>query len=386
MIVRVSMLLSLACLLAIAACKTSAPPPAITDPNKKGIIELSAEGVQNAQIRAVRVSPQAFVPRLLVTATINADPKDIARLGARVTGRVGAIHVRLGDHVQKGQPLLEIDAVELHQVSTEFLTAMARARLADDTLSRQRQLVAERVGAVQDLRRAEAEASAASATLHEADEHLRFLGLSEQSVRALREGKQHGGQERSVLRSPIDGQIGALTVSLGQVLTGTEDLVTVTRTDRVWASLQIYERDLASVAPGTKVEVRVPTYADRKFPGEVTAVSDLIDSANKTAEARVSVPNPDGLLKPGMSAVAAVELKSKATGLWLPSDAVQRRGTERIVFVKVAERRFEARPISVGEEQGGMILVPSGISQGEQVVVEGAFALRGELERSELEE
>lgn len=369
----------------LMACRKPAPPPPPAAESSKRIVELTPQGMQNAEVRVAKLTPQTYRPRLSTTALINADPQDIARMGGRVSGRVAAIHVKLGDTVRKGQPLVEIDAVELHQVATEYLTAVARAKEAEDALGRQQQLVAERVGAIADLRRAEANAEAARATLREADEHLHFLGLSDETIRALRTGSSHGSV-RSILRAPIEGRIAALSVSLGQVLNGTEDVVTVIRSNTVQAMLRVYERDIASVQLGTAVELKVPGYPERVFTGTVAAVGDLVDLATRTVEARVAIGNPDGVLKPGMSAVASVALRGGPAELWLPTEAVSEHGTERLVFVKVGDRRFEARPVVVGPEQGGMLPIRSGLESGTEVAVQGAFALRGQLERAELEE
>ncbi len=187
--------------IAVAAACHKPPPslPPAPETNKR-VVELSPEGMQNAEVRTAKLTPQTYRPRLVTTALISADPQDIARLGGRVSGRVAAIHVQLGDPVRRGQPLVEIDAVELHQVATEYLTALARAKEAEDALLRHKQLVAERVGAIVELRRAEANAEAARAALREADEHLHFLGLSDETIRSMRAGSSHGsvpGESRS---------------------------------------------------------------------------------------------------------------------------------------------------------------------------------------------
>jgi cobalt-zinc-cadmium efflux system membrane fusion protein len=375
---------ALLCLVADGCRKPEPPPPAAPLPSKS-IVELSAEGMQNAQVQTAKLLPQTFGPRLTTWATLTAAPQDIARLGARVSGRVVAIHVQLGDAVQKGQPLVEIDAVELHQVSTEYLTAVARAKETDDALARQKQLVAERVGALAELRRAEANAAAAHATLSEADEHLHFLGLTDDAIRALRAGSSHGS-ERSVLRAPFAGRVAALSVALGQVLAGSEDIVTITRAATIQAILRVYERDLAGIAEGTPVELKVPSYPDRPLRGTLVALGGLIDASSRTIEGRVAIANEDGALKPGMSATAVLPLRSAAPKLYLPAQAVQTDGVERVVFVAIGERRFEARPVVVGPEQGGVVAIESGLQSGTEVVVHGAFALRAQLERAALEE
>src|SRR6185437_2138419 len=218
---------------------------------------------------------------------IAGDPSHVAPVGARAAGRVSAVRVALGDHVRRGQVLVEIDTAELHEVTLKYLTALAHARAAQDALARQRPLVEERVGATQDLRRAEAEAASSDAALGEGAEHLRFLGLTEAQIAGL---ERQGAQDatRGQVRSPIDGQIAALDVSVGQVLSGTETIATVADVRDVWASLRVYERDLANVPTGGPAEIRVPAYEPRTFPGTVRFVSDVLDPKSRSAEVRVA--------------------------------------------------------------------------------------------------
>ncbi|TAK32674.1 MAG: efflux RND transporter periplasmic adaptor subunit [Myxococcaceae bacterium] len=359
-------------LVLISACRREAPAPAEPSVTPRGpaVVELTPTGFANARIETTRLAPGGFAPRLAVSATIEGDPQRIARVGARTQGRVSALRVALGDRVRRGQPILELDAVALHETALEYRTAVARARAADDALGRQRQLVAERVGAVADLRRAESEAAVATATLHEAEEHLRSLG---------------GGAARSIVRAPIDGRVASLDVALGQALTGNEDVAVIAQLDTVWATLRLYERDLARVGVGAAVDVRVAGEPTRVFSGTLTFLGDLADPLSHTVEARVALANPDGALRPGMSAAASVALRVPPGGLWLVAGAVQPLGSERVVFVRVGERRFEPRNVAVGEEQGGSVPITSGVVAGDEVVVRGALALRGELERSEEE-
>ena len=370
--------------IASSGCRRSEPAPAAKPAQEPRTIDLTVEGVRNAEVRTLRVSREAFAPRLSVVATLEPDPHHMARVGARVAGRVASIDVRLGERVKKGQPLCQVETVETHHVSSEYLTALARAREANDTLERQRQLVKERVGAVQDLRRAEANAEAANATLREAEEHLHFLGLSTQAIAAVRSGTGRAG-DRSIVRAPIDGRVALVSASLGQVLAGTEDILTIVDSDELWATLRIYERDLAGVAVGTPVELRVPSYPERTFNGTIQVVGEVVDPVTHTVEARAKLTNPDAVLKSGMTATASIPLKAADATLWLPAEAVQPHRALRIVFIRVKDRRFEARPVTTGPEHSGFVPVTSGLAAGTEVVVHGAFALRGELDRAEIQ-
>src|SRR5262249_42593846 len=156
-----------------------------------------------------------------------------------------------------------------------------------------------------------------------------------------------------------------------------EELFVIAQTDEVWAALRVFERDLGAVVPGAAVEVRVPSDPDRVFRGTISFVGDLVDPVTRTAEARAALANATGELRPGMSATAEVALPPESLALWLPTEAVQSHDDGRVVFVRVGERRFEARRVATGAEQAGLVRVVSGIAPGDEVVVQGAFALRG---------
>ncbi|MEI8255482.1 MAG: efflux RND transporter periplasmic adaptor subunit [Deltaproteobacteria bacterium] len=375
----------------LAHAEAATRPAPATPPADAGsrahteVIELTPEGLVTAQVTVERASPDSFAPHLRIAAEIQADPQRMAHVGARSGGRIVAIAVHLGDAVRRGQAIAEIDTVELHQVSMEFLTSIARSRQANDNLTRQQELVRERVGAQADLRRAEADAAAASAALREGEEHLHFLGLTEGQIRQLRARTSHG-EARSTVRAPIDGRVEGVHVSLGQVVSGTEDLVTLAQLDTVWASMRVYERDAVDVRTGTTVEITTPGAPGVTFRGTVAFVSSIVDPITRTFEARVSLANAEAQLRPGMSATATVAVRSATSQLWVPVEAVQAHEGDRVVFVQLGDRRFGPRTVRVGEERNGWVPVLEGIAAGDPVVVRGAFMLRGELERAALEE
>lgn len=377
----------------LAGCGTRtapapAPPQATSSarPEHANRVTLSEEAVRNLNVSVEALNPRVHGPRLEVPATIVADPQQVAQVGARVAGRVVALRAAPGDQVEAGAPLVEIDTVELHQVTMEYLVARARARQANDALSRATALSQERVGAAADVQRARGETSAASATLHEAEEHLHFLGLGDREINRLRSATSHG-QTRSIVRSPFGGRISSLPVSVGQVLTGTETVAVVGRIDRVWASLRLYESDVSRVNLGARVSLHVPgTANDERVEGTLSVVSDVLDPTTRTAEGRVAFANADGRLRPNMSARAWVELPSGDAQLWIPREAVQVHDGASVVFVETGERTFEARPVELGDEASGYVPVRGGVSAGTRVVLRGAFGLRAELEHDELEE
>jgi len=380
--------LALGLMLGGVACRgpeREAPRPAPVAREEAPVVTLTAEGMTNAEVRTASLTASALSARLPVIGTLMADPQRVARVGARFSGRVVALRARLGDTVAVGSALAEIDTVELHQVSTEYLTAVARAREATDALERQRALVGERVGAVQDLRHLEANAAAATAALHEAEEHLHVLGLTEGDIRSLRARTTHG-ESRSVVRSPIAGRVVAFPLSLGQVVAGTEEVATVAQPGAVWASLRVSEGDMASVFPGAAVEVRTAAEPGVALPATLDFVGELVDPQTRMVECRASLAGVGGSLRAGMSLAAWISLRAGPPALWIPAEAVLIHEASPVVFVQVGERRFSPRTVRVGAPRAGQVPVTAGVAAGDVVVVHGAFSLRGELDRASLEE
>lgn len=345
---------------------------------------LTPEALTNASVVVERVSAVTVGPTLDVAATVEADPSRMARVGARVSGRVTAVRVALGDAVRAGDALVEVDTVELHQVTNEYVTAVARARQTRDVLERARAMHAIETTSTEALRRAEAEDAVARSTLHEAEEHLHFLGLRDQDIARLRTTTSHG-ETRSVVRSPVTGRVASIGVTVGQVVGAEQEIARVGSTDAVWLRLHLFPGDVSRVRPGAEVVARALDANGAVLGrGVVVAVSDVMDPASHTVDARATFA-PESRVVTG--APARVEVALPANGLrWLPSEAVQPRDGRSVVFVRVGERTFEPRVVMVGDAVGDAVSVREGLRADDAVVVRGAFSLRAELEREGLEE
>jgi cobalt-zinc-cadmium efflux system membrane fusion protein len=100
---------------------------------------------------------------------------------------------------------------------------------------------------------------------------------------------------------------------------------------------------------------------------------------------RVTAPNPDRLLKPEMFAVIRVYAASNPDELSVPIEAVQNGPAGTMVFVQRGTGGFEARTVTLGDEQGDLVQVLDGVRAGEFVVTKGSFSLKSEMERHKIE-
>jgi cobalt-zinc-cadmium efflux system membrane fusion protein len=382
---RRAWVLWLSALVVVAACKPSAPPTAAPsrDAGPSHRVELSESALAAGRIESAPVVLSTRGPRLSLPAVIEAEPSQVARVGARVAGRIYSLRARVGDTVERGTPLVEIDTVELHQVSSEFFIAQARMRQARDALTRARALVTDGVGAAADLRRAEADERVAAATLHESEEHLHFLGLGEREIQRLRAQSSHGNV-RAIVRSPIAGRLSSLPVSIGQVLQGTETVAVIGDASRVWVVARVFQSDLSKVRLGAAVRVQIEGSAqgdERALAGVVESLSDVLDPETRTATARASLSNTDRALRDGMSATAWIETESESA-LWVDDVSVVEHDGTRGVFVRTGPRAFEFRPVTVRAGGGDRVAIGEGIRSGDVVVTRGAFLLSAELDRA----
>jgi cobalt-zinc-cadmium efflux system membrane fusion protein len=114
-------------------------------------------------------------------------------------------------------------------------------------------------------------------------------------------------------------------------------------------------------------------------------IGEVIEPATRTARVRTEVPNPDGRLKAEMFATVKIVTTVEDQVLAVPGIAVQRDRGRDIVFVRTGPTQFEPREVTVGEPSGDIVPIVKGLSEGEQVVTKGAFILKSELNKKEME-
>jgi cobalt-zinc-cadmium efflux system membrane fusion protein len=138
---------------------------------------------------------------------------------------------------------------------------------------------------------------------------------------------------------------------------------------------------------GTGVKVSVTAFPDKAFKGKISYIADVVDVKTRTEKTRVTIDNTSGLLKPGMFASVLIEARNIGAErlIAVPEEAVQIEGAARYVFVRVSPDQFKRRDIETGRSLGKSLEVTAGLKEGEAVAVKGAFILKSELKKGELE-
>jgi cobalt-zinc-cadmium efflux system membrane fusion protein len=333
---------------------------------------------QLTQGRLTLVSAEVHDVGTTVTATgrVTFDDLRVSHVFSPVTGRVVKIDAQLGERIKKGAALAEIDSPDVGVASADLDKARADLIAAEHEYRRQKELYESHAGAQKDFEAAEGNYLKAKAENERA----------QQKARLLRAGSVDRVTQNYVLRALIDGEVVARNINPGVEVQGqysggnSNELFTIGELDTVWVIADIFEMDLAKVTSGQKVTVKVISYPDRTFEGEVDWVSGTLDPSTRTAKVRCTIANPDHLLKPEMYASTAIQVAGHK-GLAVPKRAVLRLADQTVVFVQLAKNgdgreRFERRPVIVGEEESGELApVVRGLDPGEKVVVDGALLL-----------
>jgi cobalt-zinc-cadmium efflux system membrane fusion protein len=175
---------------------------------------------------------------------------------------------------------------------------------------------------------------------------------------------------------------------VGQPITADTTLGSIADLGDVWFLGRIFEKDLSALRLGAATEVRLNAYPDRAFDGRVEYVGQQIDPTARTLTARVVLRNQDGLLRIGLFGVARVA-KGTTAGeprLVVPRTALVEVAGKSVVFVKQPDGDFELHDVTVGDSAPGKVEIVSGLRDGEEVVVDGAFTLKSAVLRSSLSE
>jgi cobalt-zinc-cadmium efflux system membrane fusion protein len=236
-------------------------------------------------------------------------------------------------------------------------------------------LNAEKIVPTREVQEAENETIAAEAQVRAARSGLQALGAPDRAI-------EGASASSLVLRSPVTGIVLERTLALGQTADPSKPLFRIGDLSTVWLTVHAFERDAVRLVKGAPARITFAALPGRTFDGKIALIGQSVDADSRTVAVRIDMVNRDRLLRPGMSATAWLPVGAQGTMLAVPAAAVQRVRDRWCVFVPKDNRTFEIRPIGRGRDIAGEVEVLSGLRAGEPIVVDGAFFLKAETERS----
>lgn len=329
----------------------------------------------------VNTSRQSYerAARLLKISPVSSQEVDEA------TAKLKTAEAELDEHHKHHErmtKLVQIGAAsreEFEQATTNLKTAEANLEESRKRYQRALELARIKPASNAELEQAAVKLRTSESDLASARQRLLVLGFSPERVNALRFPSQISSE--LAVTSPISGTITARVVNQNEVVEANKELIKVTNLSTVWVIAQIYEKDLARLRTGSGASVTTDAYPGKLFRGQVTYIDPNINTNTRTAQARVELENPGGILKIGQYVNVAFGSLGTAemTAPVIPAAAVQNINNRQAVFAAADQPNvFILKFVRLGAENGRQYVVLEGLNVGDKIVAEGSFLLRAE--------
>jgi cobalt-zinc-cadmium efflux system membrane fusion protein len=187
--------------------------------------------------------------------------------------------------------------------------------------------------------------------------------------------------------SEIDGTVIQKDITLGELVKDDKAIFTVANLETVWIDLSIFRRDFGALAVGSRVEFHTGeghVAGEQHIQAKVSYISPFGSEGSQTMLARCVVPNPEGLLRPGLYVDGEIVTGEVKAAVAIKNSALQEVEGKMVVFVQEGDA-FEARELERGVHDNERTQVLNGVSAGERYVAGNSFIIKAELGKGEAE-
>lgn len=312
---------------------------------KAGQIKLSDQQIKLANITFDTLHLEEMAKEVSLTGKITLDQNFSEAISAKVQGRIEKLAVKnVGDFIHKGQLLYEIYSEELNTAQLEYVFELEKTN---------------------------------SFKLNSATTRNKLLlyGMTEEQVKSLESMKQIA-QYVSVY-SLNDGYVSEIPAVEGNYVASGTTLFKLASLNSLWVEAQVYLPYLPYLKIGTDANFFIPAVGNNLFHGKVIFIDPQVQSPNRFVLARFELSNPNQEIKPGMMANISLQTEKKQT-LSLPIGSVIQDSKGANVWLRREDGIFENRKVVLGMQNSRQIEITSGLSEGNIVIISGAYLLNSE--------
>jgi multidrug efflux system membrane fusion protein len=321
--------------------------------------------------RSVRVvRPDATVGTSTLTLAGRTAPKEQALVSSRATGVVAERKVDIGDHVQAGDVLVVIEAPEVEQELQRARASVdqmkARLELARATLDRAESLVGKGHVSEQTVDERRATKMTADADLAAALAEVKRL----EEVRSFQ-----------TIRAPFAGTVVARQVERGDKVSADASqqggyLLRIADLDELRIEIDVPQSYSLQVVPGVEAKVSFAELPDQALTARVVRTSGLIDQISSTMRAELLMPNPGNRIPAGLSGQVTLDLGAPTGAVTVPTNTLITRDGRQMVATVDGEDRARLKPVTVARDLGERVVVTSGLSVEDRVIISPNALLR----------
>ncbi|MGB1041414.1 MAG: efflux RND transporter periplasmic adaptor subunit [Flavobacteriales bacterium] len=312
------------------------------------VFEMTEDAIKIANIQTTVIgSGKTNSSGLKLSGKIKADETNSASIVSHISGRIEKLFISYtGEEVRKGQKIASIYSPKLITAQKELLEAY--------------------------------KVKEANPKLFEATSNkLKFWKITESQIQSIIKSKE--AIESFDIYSSFSGVVLNKKVSVGDYLNEGEVLFDIQNLNQLWAVFDVYENDLTSIKIGDKISFTSTGIANKTFVSKIVFVDPVINPTTRTTSVRATINNYNKALKPEMFLEGIVNnVKSNKESVNVPKSAVLWTGERSVVYIKLpnlSTPSFEFREVTLGESNGANYTVLNGLSNGDEVVTNGAFVI-----------
>lgn len=310
-----------------------------------GLIKLSPGKIQRTGVKSEPAMRRVIRTIIRAPGTIQLDERRTSVVAFRFEGFVDQVeNVTTGDHVHKGQALMQVYGPALSSAAAEYLSVL--------------------------------NGSLGSQAIKGARRRLENLAVPEKVIANIERTRELPPTVPWL--APQDGEIIERAAVNGMRAGPGDVLFRIVDHQVVWVVVDVAERDLERVAIGQTVDVHPRAFAHRTFSGKVALIYPHLNPQTRTARVRIELANPEELLRPDMYVDAEINTGTPEPVLSVPDSSVLDTGSRQAVFVDKGEGRFEPRDVKLGQRGDGYVEIREGVSESEAVVVSANFLIDAE--------
>lgn len=283
----------------------------------------------------------------LLGSVLQSEEKE-SSIPARIGGRVEKVYIKsTGSFIRSGDPVVDLYSPKLITAGEEYL-------LAKQTYLKSR------TREFKDM-------------LKQSEERLMLWGIKRSQFQAWY--KKMKIPRKITLYSSATGIVRKKNATVGKYFKEGQNFFELSDLEDVWVEMDVYEHDAALVQISQKTDLVFTSLPGVIVQGEIDFISPVLDSQSRTLKVRATIKNSTGKLKPGMVANATLNIELEGEPLVVPRNAIIDTGKRKVVWVKVSNKKFQAKLIRTGYESEGYVEIKHGLKEGEEVVIEGSFLL-----------
>lgn len=321
----------------------------------------------NSKLKLHTVNLQDYKAQLNTTGVVKPISGHLAEVTTPFEGRVVRSFIKLGQKVNTGAPLFEVNSSEYLETVRVFFQARRQKEMAEKNYMRKKDLLESGVSSRKEFDEAKLELDLAEKEYEKTLAILKIYNLSPEEADLL---------QPLIVRSPISGEIVRNDITVGQYInTDSDPIVTVADLDRIWVVARVKEKDLGALTIQDQVEVCTESLPDNPIKGVVNYVGNIMNEQTRSVEVFIECENQSQILKSGMFVTVRFYHKMN-NAIIIPSSSVLQDFDKCILFVKAGPDIYLKKRVEVTSIADKKLIVSTGLEPGNIIVSEGGIYLR----------